>query len=86
MFKIYFKYFQGYKNRSKMEIVMLSTHKNKINVGNIFAVDIYNFNSVQDGIQMDFIVHNYSRDQKEKKFFLLLYIYIIMYENKLGQT
>jgi len=51
-----------------MEIVMLSTHKNKLNIGNIFAVNIYNFNSVQDGIQMDFVVHN-SRNQKEKKIF-----------------
>lgn len=50
-----------------MEIVMLSTHKNKLNVGNIFAVNIYNFNSVQDGIQMDFVIHN-SRNQKEKKY------------------
>lgn len=68
MLKHIFKYFQGYKNRSKMEIVMLSTHKNKLNIGNIFAVNIYNFNSVQDGIQMDFVVHN-SRNQKEKKIF-----------------
>jgi len=51
-----------------MEIVMLSTHKIKLNIGNIFAVNIYNFNSVQDGIQMDFVVHN-SRNQKEKKIF-----------------
>lgn len=55
-----------------MEIVMLSTHKNKLNVGNIFAVNIYNFNSVQDGIQMDFIVHN-SRNQKEKNYFAFIY-------------
>jgi len=56
-----------------MEIVMLSTHKNKLNVGNIFAVNIYNFNSVQDGIQMDFVIHN-SRNRKEKNILLLLYI------------
>lgn len=55
-----------------MEIVMLSTHKNNLNIGNIFAVNIYNFNSVQDGIQMDFVVQNL-RNPKEKKYFAFIY-------------
>lgn len=37
-------------------------------------------NSVQDGIQMDFVV-NFSRDQRETFF-----IFIKGHENKLGQT
>jgi len=67
-----------------MKIVMLETHKNKLNVGNVFAVNIYNFNIVQDGIQMDFIVHD-SRNQKAKKLFFF-YIELRIYENKLGQN
>lgn len=50
---------------------MLPINKIKLNLGNSFAVNIkYNFNSVQDGIQMHFVVHNIQVIKGEFIYFL----------------